>query len=353
MPCHVNLEPEIYDVEKNEQADDFPTDHIDGLRKELAVAYLTISSLKHTIQRLSPFTEDSMQSSTDGFIQHYTGLPNFKVLKAVFDYVTPQDMRTKLSRFQEFMVVLIKLRLNLSNEDLCYRFDVCRLTISRILSRWLIILDAELQPLILWPDRDILRKTMPECFLSSFGEKVAVIIDCFEIFVERPTSLLARACTRSQYKHHNTVQFLIGIAPQGIISSISDAWGGRVSDKFLTEHSGILKKLLPGDVVLADRGFDISDSVGMRQAKLYIPAFTKGKDQLAAFKVEETRLIANVRIHVERVIGCVRQKFTILKGTLPKDYITRHAAEGCPLIDRIAKVCCALCNVCDSAVPFD
>ena len=166
MPCHVYVEPEIYDVEENEQADDFPTDHIDGLRKELAVAYSTISSLKHTIQRLSPFTEDSMQSSTDGFIQHYTGLPNFKVLKAVFDYVTPQDMRTKLSRFQEFMVVLIKLRLNLSNEDLCYRFDVCRSTISRILSRWLTILDAELQPLILWPDRDILRKTMPECFLS-------------------------------------------------------------------------------------------------------------------------------------------------------------------------------------------
>ncbi|XP_062512472.1 uncharacterized protein LOC134188291 [Corticium candelabrum] len=194
---------------------------------------------------------------------------------------------------------------------------------------------------------------MPECFLSSFGEKVAIIIDCFEIFVERPTNLLARACTWSQYKHHNTVKFLIGIAPQGIISFISDAWGGRVSDKFLTEHSGILNKLLPGDVVLADRGFDISDSVGMQQAKLYIPAFTKGKDQLAAIEVEETRLIANVRIHVERVIGCVQQKFTILKGTLPKDYITRHAAEDCPLIDRITRVCCALCNVCDSVVPFD
>ena len=27
-----------------------------------------------------------------------------------------------------------------------------------------------------------------------------------------------------------------------------------MSDKFLTEHCGILDKLLPGDVVLADRG---------------------------------------------------------------------------------------------------
>ena len=59
-------------------------------------------------------------------------------------------------------------------------------------------------------------------------------------------------------------------------------------------------------MVLADRGFDISESVGMMQARLHIPAFTKGKDQLLALEIEETRSIANVRIHVERVIGAVR-----------------------------------------------
>ena len=35
-------------------------------------------------------------------------------------------------------------------------------------------------------------------------------------------------------------------------------------------------------------------------ASLCIPAFTKGKDQLAADEIERTRNIANVRIHVER-----------------------------------------------------
>lgn len=73
---------------------------------------------------------------------------------------------------------------------------------------------------------------------------------------------------------------------------------------------------MPGDIVLADRGFDISESVGMMQARLHIPAFTKGKSQLSAVEVENTRTIANVRIHVERVIGCVRQKYAILQGTL-------------------------------------
>ena len=72
-------------------------------------------------------------------------------------------------------------------------------------------------------------------------------------------------------------------------------------DKKLTESCGILDKLLPGDVVLADRGFDVSESVGMMQARLHIPAFTRGKSQLSAIDVENTRTIANVRIHVERV----------------------------------------------------
>ena len=80
---------------------------------------------------------------------------------------------------------------------------------------------------------------------------------------------------------------------------ISEAWGGRVSDKYLTEHCGILKKLLPGDVVLADQGFDIAESVWAMRATLHIPAFTRGKSQLSALEVEETRKIDNVRIHVE------------------------------------------------------
>ena len=43
-------------------------------------------------------------------------------------------------------------------------------------------------------------------------------------------------------KYSNTVKLLIGITPKGVVSYISGAWGGRVSDNYLTEHCGILKK---------------------------------------------------------------------------------------------------------------
>ena len=78
---------------------------------------------------------------------------------------------------------------------------------------------------------------------------------------------------------------MLGIAPQGVVTFVSVPWGGRVGDKHLAERCGILDNLLPGDVVLADRGFDITDSVGMMQAKFHIPAFTKVKDQLSAMEI--------------------------------------------------------------------
>ena len=159
--------------------------------------------------------------------------------------------------------------------------------------------------------------------------------------------------TWSNYKHHNTVKFLIGVTPQVVISFISKAWGGRVSDKYLTENSGLLRKLLPGDIVLADRGFDIVDSVGFYQARLHIPAFTRGKKQLSAEEVEETRKIANVRIHVERVIGLVCRKYTILQGILPIQLVTARQGDDLAPIDKIAIVCCALTKLSESIVPFD
>ena len=330
---------------------------IQSTQEELDRCHQVIGELNGLLsQQKSAFSEESLTNSD--VVKFYSGMPNLKVLRAVFDLVkkavpVSRSEGCKLTAFQEFMATIVKLRLNCLMQDLATRLNVSCATVSRLWLKWLTAMDMSLSKLIVWPDREDLWKTMPECFRCSFGTKVAVVIDCFEIFIERLSNLQARASTWSSYKHHNTVKVLLGITPQGVVSFVSETWGGRVSDKYLTERCGILDKLLPGDVVLADRGFDISDSVGMMQARLHIPAFTKGKNQLSAMDVHETRRIANVRIHVERVIGNVRQKFSILQSTLPIDFVIKCTGEDCPLIDRIVRISCALCNVCESVVPFD
>ena len=78
---------------------------------------------------------------------------------------------------------------------------------------WIDVMYTRLSSLISWPERSELMKTMPLEFRKHF-RKCEVIIDCFEIFIERPTSLTACAQTWANYKHYNTVKFLIGITPQ-------------------------------------------------------------------------------------------------------------------------------------------
>ena len=165
---------------------------------------------------------------------------------------------------------------------------------------------------------------------------------------------MARAQTYSNYKSHNTVKILVGITPQGNISFTSNVWGGRTSDKFLTDNCGILKKLLRGDLVMADRGFTIQESLILHGAKLTIPAFMRGKYQLDPVDVEAARGIASVRIHVERII---RLLWRILSRILPIDFLqcdpNGSQEAKIPMIDGIITICAALRNLSNGIVPLD
>lgn len=302
------------------------------------------------------FSQESFEKN-ENKTKFYTGLPNFLVLMQIFElcepYITCGPM-SALSKFEQFILVLMRLRLNLSLKDLSFRFKISLSTTSRIWHKLIDILHERLEFQIEWPERHVLQATMPMVFRQAFGNKVAVIVDCFEVFIERPSNLLAQAQTWSNYKHHHTVKFLIGVAPQGYVTYISCAWGGRVSDKQIILESGLLQNLLPGDIILADRGFNIGDSVGFYCASLQIPAFTKGRKQLSAYEVAETRKIANLRIHVERVIGLVRRKYQILQSrAMPIEHMAKKKGESLALIDKIGVICCVLSNLSESVVPLE
>ena len=106
-------------------------------------------------------------------------------------------------------------------------------------------------------------------------------------------------------------------------------------------HSGFLKFLQHGELILADRGFNNAETLATHGAILKILHFTRGKSQMSGKEVDNSRKISNVRIHVERVTGRIR-KFRILQSTIPILQLY--------LLDNVLSVIAALVNINNNVV---
>ena len=108
------------------------------------------------------------------------------------------------------------------------------------------------------------KNTMPSKFVQ-YSPDVRVIIDCTEV-----QSMITRT---SSYKNTTTFKALIGIAPCSAVTFVSSLFTGSISDRELTERSGLLDLLEPGDGCMAEKGFTIEKPLADRGATLIIPPF--------------------------------------------------------------------------------
>ena len=156
------------------------------------------------------------------------------------------------------------------NHDMAFRFQVSSGTISSILVTWIKLMSKELAVLIIWPTHIQIKQHLPNCFKRLYP-KVRCIIDCFECFTQTPSGLDLAATMWSEYKHHYTYKVLVAITPNGAVSYVSPAYGGKATDVHIMRDSGFLDFVGPYDEIMADRGFKISEDLMMKMATLCIP----------------------------------------------------------------------------------
>ncbi|XP_064472488.1 uncharacterized protein LOC135386945 [Ornithodoros turicata] len=228
----------------------------------------------------------------DQSVKFHTGVVSKDMFYAILNFILSfwcPNIGTHLEPQEQFLIVLMRLRLGLLTDDLACRFGVSSSCVSAIFHAWLNELAQNLERLIVWPSRHAIRRNLPNAYRDPMFDNVRCVVDCSEIFIHKPSCLKARSQTYSQYKHHNTVRFLVAISPTRAITFISKAWGGRASDKQLTAASKLLEKIEEGDMVLADRGSRCHEMFAGKGASVLMPSFTKGKNQLSGGEVTLSR----------------------------------------------------------------
>ncbi len=82
-------------------------------------------------------------------VLYYTGLTAWELLRAVYTYTESHlKAQSALFPFQQLLMTLMRLRLNLQNQDLAYRFHISKSTVSRLFLHVLNVLFVRLKPLI-------------------------------------------------------------------------------------------------------------------------------------------------------------------------------------------------------------
>ena len=248
----------------------------------------------------------------DNKVRFYTGFATLSALMVCFNFLGESvnklhywastsgavEAQTKSSKgrkrilppLEEFFLVLVCLRLGLLEQDLAYRFRISQSTVSRIFSTWINLLYLQFKQIPIWPPKELVQSNMPRAFKIKYPS-TRVIIDATEIYIEKPNIPELQQLTFSSYKNHNTYKGLIGISPSGAVVFVSDLYPGCISDKELTRRSGLFDLLDRDDSVMADRGFDIEEDLALLGVRLNIPPFLRGKEQLSAQELVETRRI--------------------------------------------------------------
>ena len=143
-------------------------------------------------------------SRDDAVISFYTGFQSYKTFEAFFRWIQPTAQNAVSPYYvpsetislagrprcmlliDECFMFLCRLRVGLLEQDLSVRFNCSLPTVSRKFVTWLNLLYVVLGRMPIWLSRQVIDSKMPKGFRTMYPS-TRVIIDCTEIYTERPS----------------------------------------------------------------------------------------------------------------------------------------------------------------------
>ncbi|KAF4524569.1 hypothetical protein B566_EDAN015519 [Ephemera danica] len=151
--CQTDITGECQSKEDTEKQVELLKTQVSQLNQVLASMQLELRETKDKVHDLVLFTHEKLkQPASEPMLKYYTGLPNYELLKFVFNFVTkeaPGDThRNCLLPLQECVMFLMRLRLNVTTTDLGFRFNVSISTACRMFHKWLDMMYTNLKPVL-------------------------------------------------------------------------------------------------------------------------------------------------------------------------------------------------------------
>ncbi|XP_033977720.1 uncharacterized protein LOC117475554 [Trematomus bernacchii] len=157
---------------------------VKALTNECARLRAEVNCLKDKVNVLS-FNEEAFKGN-DEMVQELTGLPSYAKMMVVFGFLSGfVKAGPRLTPFHSFLLTLMRMRLNLPLYFFVYLFHMSKSSVVRMFNNTLDVMYVRLSPLIFWPSKDQIQVSLPMCFRDNFSNCTS-IIDCFEMFVEKP-----------------------------------------------------------------------------------------------------------------------------------------------------------------------
>ncbi|XP_014239010.1 uncharacterized protein LOC106660532 [Trichogramma pretiosum] len=291
---------------------------------------------------------------TDAFnseenLKIFTGVLSFKILLTLEECISELRKIGKKKRIiilslrDCILLTFVKLKQNLPYNALGVLFGISHVMAKKCFINTLKELALVLKCLLRWPSKEEILNNMPKCFDKYKGTRI--VLDCLEIPIRQSKCLKCRIPTYSNYKGRHTVKIMLGVTPSGMISYVSKAYGGRVSDKAIFKRSHLLDRMIRGvDQIMIDRGFLIERECAEFGIKIIRPPFLRKKKKFSANEATSGADISSARVHVERRIKRIRE-FVIMQGPLSTEIV--------PYINIITKVICAYSNLCSPILSED
>lgn len=171
---------------------------------------------------------DEQFKSIMGVTRNFFDYVSFKVGSEIRD--TPA-----MSKNSRLLLFFMKMKLNLSFLVIGALFSASPPTARRTFYNTVDVVYVIAEKFVIWFDKATIQARMPASFQAHFPD-TRVIIDATEIECQRPGTQRKRILMWSQYKSRWTVKFLVGIAPSGEFTFVSNGFGGRTTDTELTNQ---------------------------------------------------------------------------------------------------------------------